>query len=731
MKRSGWLLSFVLFPLVAEAGIWRDLAPADYAARAVAETPRYYRALEADMATLRAHLSQAPAETGLSIQNGHQIDLPMPDGEMVRCWIEQSPVMAPSLAERYPEIATYRVRGVDNPELTGRLDLTPRGFHAMLTTSSGTIYIDPGLDGHYRSFYKADYAKSVGMVESPHICQLDHHISGEALDPRIVRAGKQTHSSDQRRIYRLAVAATGEYSAYFGGNVTLTLAQIVTAINRVNQIYGRDLAIQFQLVGNNDRIIYTDADSDPYTHTPSGIPTMLTENQENLDFTLGADNYDIGHLFGILGGGLASVGSVCQSFKAQAYTGTSEPDNDVFYIDFVAHELGHQLNANHTFNGTTANCGGVNRVGFAAVEPGSGSTIMSYAGICGDENLQSNSDATFHALSIEEMGGYINQGSGRLCGTLVSTGNRAPMVDAGAVGEDGVYTIPAGTPFRLTGQAEDPDEDSVSYQWDEMDVGGEGGATDADTIGTDIDQQNNPLFRSFLPTTTPDRYLPRLSTLLAGSEDIGETLPTTSRQLNFRLTVRDGESGVASDDLVIDVDDSSGSFQVTGGSLNSGGRFNSGSSQSINWSTGGTEQSCPEVLITLVSLDENDPPINFCEYHDPGMATLNLGRYPNSGAALVELPDVTLQQGRIMLACADGLFFNLSGQNFSIQGGSQTVAGDCKPLDGTTLQHGTLFTDAGGATKFDSPGGGGLLWLLNLMLGLFSLFAIGARFRRA
>ncbi|ODB91736.1 hypothetical protein A3195_03190 [Candidatus Thiodiazotropha endoloripes] len=635
--------------------------------------------------------------------------------------------MAPSLADRYPEIATYRVRGVENPELTGRLDLTPRGFHAMLTSPSGTIYIDPDPDGHYRSFYKSDYAKSVGMAESQQICQLDHQISGEALDPWVVRAGRQTHSSDQRRIYRLAVAATGEYSAYFGGSVAETLAQIVTAINRVNQIYGRDLAIQFQLVGNNDRIIYTDASSDPYTHTPSGIPTMLTENQQNLDFTLGADSYDIGHLFGILGGGLASVGSVCQSFKAQAYTGTSEPDNDVFYIDFVAHELGHQLNANHTFNGTTANCGGVNRVGFAAVEPGSGSTIMSYAGICGDENLQSNSDATFHALSIEEMGSYINQGSGRLCGTLVSTGNRAPMVDAGIVGEDGVYTIPAGTPFRLTAQAEDPDEDSISYQWDQMDAGGEGGATDADTIGTDIDQQDNPLFRSFLPTTSPDRYLPRLSSLLAGTEDIGETLPTSSRQLNFRLTVRDGESGVSSDDLVIDVDDSSGSFQVTGGSLNSGGRFNSGSSQSINWSTGGTEQSCTEVLISLMSLDASDPPTNYCDYHDPGMTILNLGRYPNSGAALVELPDVTLQQGRIMLACAEGLFFNLSGQNISIQGGSQEIAGDCKPLDGTNLQHGTLFTDAGGATKFDSPGGGGSFWLLNLILGLFSLAAIRER----
>ncbi|MEJ2618862.1 MAG: M12 family metallo-peptidase [Candidatus Thiodiazotropha sp.] len=691
------------------------------------ETPRYYRALSADMAALRNQLSLAPAETALAMQTSQQIMLPLPNGELVRCWVEQSQVMAARLAERYPEITTYRIRGVDEARLSGRLDLTPKGFHAMLTTPTGTIYIDPDSEGNYRSFYKADYAKSVGVTETPHICQHVHHISDEPLEQGIAIAGKQTHSSNQRRIYRLAVAATGEYTAYFGGSRTDTLAQIVTAINRVNQIYGRDLAVQFQLVGNNDRIIYTDADSDPYTHTSSGIATMLTENQQNLDFTLGADNYDIGHLFGIIGGGLASVGSACQSFKAQAYTGTSEPDSDVFYIDFVAHELGHQLNANHTFNGTTANCGGINRVAASAVEPGSGSTIMSYAGICGDENLQTNSDATFHALSIQEMSLYIHQGRGSRCGRLVSTINRAPMVDAGVVGEDGVYTIPVGTPFRLTGQAQDPDEQSISYQWDEMDAGGEEGATDADTIGTDLEQQSNPLFRTFLPTTTPERYLPRLSSLLSGREDIGETLPATSRQLNFRLTVRDGASGVASDDLVIDVDDSAGSFQVTGGSLNSGGQFNHGSSQSINWATGGTEQACAEIQISLLSLDQSDPPVNYCDYQDSGMAILNLGRFPNSGVALVEIPDIALQKGRLMLACADGLFFNLSAQNFSILGGSQKIASDCKPLDGTDLQHGTVFVDAGGATKFDSPGGGGMLWLLNLILALYAVYALRHR----
>ncbi|MEJ2609015.1 MAG: M12 family metallo-peptidase [Candidatus Thiodiazotropha sp.] len=523
-------------------------------------------------------------------------------------------------------------------------------------------------------------------------------------------------SSNQRRIYRLAVAATGEYTAYFGGQVSVALAQIVTAINRVNQIYGRDLGIQFQLVGNNDRIIYSSSESDPYTQSASSIPTMLEENQQNLDYILGADNYDIGHLFGVVGGGLASVSSACQEFKAQGYTGTPEPDNDVFYIDFVAHELGHQLSATHSFNGTAVNCGGINRDPEMAMEPGSGSTIMSYAGICGEENLQSNSNATFHAISIQQIHAFITRGGGSQCGSLVSTTNHAPIVDAGATGEDAIYTIPAGTPFRLTGQASDQDGDTLSYQWDEMDAGGDSGATDASTIGTDI--QANPLFRSFLPKTTPERYFPRLSLLITGSSDIGETLPEVVRELNFRLTVRDGESGVAYDDLIISVNDKLGSFKVTGGSLNSGGSFSGGTRQSLNWSVAATDSICPEVEISLLSLSKGDSPVSYCDHWEAGLDKLNLGRFANSGSALIELPDISLQRGRVMLACANGPFFDLSDRSLQIEG-QAVMASDCKPMDGETLEHGSLFTDAGSATKFDSPGGGGggALGWLNLLLG--------------
>ncbi|MEW8505690.1 MAG: reprolysin-like metallopeptidase [Candidatus Thiodiazotropha sp.] len=648
-----------------------------------------------------------------------ELELPLPYGSMQRFMVEESPVMAASLAVRYPDIRTFRVRGIDEPASSGRLDLTPQGFHAMLTTPAGTVFIDPDGGGDYRSYYKRDYA-ALQTTVPPHVCM--HRESHRSSDPVPAGTSQQLASRSisgaHRRIYRLAVAATGEYSAYFGGSVENTLGQIVTTINRVNQIYGRDLAIQFQLVGNNDRIIYTDPNSDPYTHTSAAIATMLLENQGQLDFTLGADNYDIGILFGMVGGGLASVGSACTTYKAQAYTGSPRPDNDSFYIDFVAHELGHQLNASHSFNGTTANCSGINRVAQSAVEPGSGSTIMGYAGICAEEDLQPNSDATFHALSIQQMNEFITLGAGNQCGLVTVTGNNAPTVDAGVTGEDSAWLIPVETPFMLSGTAGDVDGDTLSFQWDQMDPGGVDGATDATTIGTDLPDGSNPLFRSFLPKRTPLRYFPRLSQLLSKQSDIGETLPAVSRTLNFRLTVRDGESGVASDDIAVQVDADQGPFRITGGELNQPAEFAGGLTHSIEWNSAGTQSGCPSVEVSLLSLSPETPPTTYCDQSDEGFELLFLGTVPNSGAANILLPDATLENARVMLSCSGNIFFALSDATISIQGRGASVGYGCRSVDGEDLEHGTVFNDADSAVKFDSPGGGGQISWLLLMLVL-------------
>jgi hypothetical protein len=347
------------------------------------------------------------------------------------------------------------------------------------------------------------------------------------------------------------------------------------------------------------------------------------------------------------------------------------------------------------------------------MEPGSGSTIMSYAGICGAENLQDNSDATFHAINIKQMNEFITQGKGNQCGRITATGNSAPSVDAGQEGDDWGITIPAATPFMLSGAAVDDDGDTLSYQWDEMDAGGINGATNASTIGSDLPDGSNPLFRSFPPKRTPVRYFPRLSQLLTQQEDIGETLPQFSRTLNFRLTVRDGESGVANDDIAIRVDGNQGPFRITGGELNRSSAYRGGESHTLEWASAGTETNCPTVQVSLLSLSAGNPPATFCDMNDSGFDQLFLGEFPNSGFASIDLPDISVAHARVMLRCPGNIFFAISDATLSIAGSTQALGDNCQSLDGEELEHGTIFNDADGAEKFDSPGGGGQLsWLL-------------------
>jgi hypothetical protein len=393
---------------------------------------------------------------------------------------------------------------------------------------------------------------------------------------------------------------------------------------------------------------------------------------------------------------------------------------DPFAIDFVAHEIGHQLSATHSFNGTTLNCTGSNRTASTAVEPGSGSTIMAYAGICGGENLQTNSDATFHAVNIEQINSFVFNGTGSTCGSLTSTGNSLPAtISAGAD-----VTIPIETPFVLTGSVSaDPDGDSLSYQWDQIDANGT--ATDGSTIGQDLG--DNPLFRSFVPKSTPSRYFPRLSTLIAGGTDIGETLPTKDRTLHLRLTVRDGQSGVGDDDVNVGVISSQGPFRITGGVLNAGNNLLGGSTQTLTWAVNGTDTDCPTVSVSLLSLSSDGS--TYCDKDDDAtLQPTNASSIQNNGSASITLPNARINRARVMLSCDNNVFFALSDNDFSVTSAGSQVASDCKALDGEPLEHGTVFVDqsASGVNIFSGDGGGGALFALPLMLlisGLLRLFA--------
>ena len=391
-----------------------------------------------------------------------------------------------------------------------------------------------------------------------------------------------------RRNYRLAVATTGEYTAFHGGTVNGGMAAVVKTMNRVNQIYNRDLNVHMTLVANNNQLVYTNSSSDPYTNN-NGF-TMLSQNQSNIDNVIGSGNYDIGHVFSTGGGGVAGIRAVCSnSRKAEGVTGQGSPQGDPFDIDYVAHEIGHQFGGNHTFNGTAGACSG-NRNASTAYEPGSGTSIMAYAGICGSENTQSNSDATFHAGSIAEMTAFISAG-GSCFTTPVASSNSAPSVNAG---DD--YTIPRSTPFLLTGSASDSNGDSLTYQWDQLDAGS---STNGSTHGTD--NGSNALFRSFVPGSNPIRTFPQLGTLNGNTTDKAETLPTTARALDFRLTVRDQKGGVESDDARITVDNKSGPFMVT--QPNTSTTLNTSQQQVVEWDVACTDAApvnCSTVDISTV-----------------------------------------------------------------------------------------------------------------------------------
>ena len=653
-------------------------------------------------AAMRAVPSEAANEVGTP---SALLELPHPDGGLERFRVIESPVMAPELAAKFPEIRTYRGQGVDDPSASVRFEVSPRGFSAMVLSAAGAWYVDPwtrGVVDVVGSYHRRDALRGDG---SPFECQ-NPGAPGDADGPGAHEATTDLGPTPfplasvgpTLRTYRLALATTGEYSVAVCGSKATTAcvaAELVVAVNRVTGIYEREVAVRMTLVANNDLVIYLEGATDPYTNNSGSA--MLGQNQDTIDARIGNANYDFGHVFSTGGGGLAYLGVICDSsMKAGGVTGSGNPTGDAFWVDYVAHEMGHQFGGNHTFNGSLGSCGGGNRAGSAAYEPGSGSTIMAYAGICGSQDLQPHSDPYFHAKSFDEITNYVS-GDGASCAASTATSNSAPAVEAGAS-----YTIPSRTPFALTGSATDPEGDALTYGWEQFDLG------TVEPAPPLVDAGNRPIFRSFNPTVSPARVFPKLSDILSGTTTYGETMPTTSRTMHFRLTVRDnrgGGGGVDSDSTTVATISTAGPFAITAPA--SAVIWAGGSTQTVTWNVAGTTAapiSCANVEISLsVDGGQTFP------------ATL-LASTPNDGSEAVTIPDTptTGATARVRVACVGNVFFAISRPSFTIgtppppptvstivPASGPTAGGTAVTITGTNLSSTTSVTFGGtAATSF-------------------------------
>ena len=503
-----------------------------------------------------------------------------------------------------------------------------------LSGTNEAVFIEPITNDRttYTVYQRSDRTVSFSDFECEVLADVSTGIESSGL------ASRPNADDGTLRTYRLAVSTTGEYTAFHGGTKAGAMAAINTTMTRVNGVFENDFNVTMVLIANTDDVIYTSSGSDPYTN--GGFNSQL---QSTLTSVIGEANYDVGHLFARAdnNGNAGCIGCVCvNGQKGSGWTSRNDPVGDPFDIDFVAHEMGHQFGANHTFSIR-------NEGSNAHFEPGSGTTIMGYAGITGATDVQSNSDPFFHWFSIQQVTNYVK---GTSCQTDTATGNAVPTTNAGSD-----YTIPKGTPFVLTGSATDADGDSLTYCWEQADE------NNASTTYPSVTATTGVAFRSYNPSASPNRYFPRLSTIKTGGTSWQwEAVPNVARTLNFRLTVRDNRAGGAtnnSDDMIVTVNGTAGPFVVN--APNSAVTWNAGTTQTVTWNVAGTTGNGVNAANVDILLSTNGG--------DTYATTLASG-VTNDGSHDIVVPNTQGSQNRIMVKGSNHIFFDISNANFTIAG---------------------------------------------------------------
>ncbi|MGB0879261.1 MAG: reprolysin-like metallopeptidase [Polaribacter sp.] len=617
--------------------------------------------VELDFEAFKNQLQNAPLRGVSNTSSNTIIHLPDDQGKLQSFRILEAPVFSLSLSAKYPEIKSYVGFSTDHSGATVRMSISPKGVQTMISyKDKPTVFMQPLEDDENYVVYSR--LSKTNLPKEEFICSTIDEIVNTDSNNSI----NQRDADDQTlRKFRLAISVNGEYTQYHGGTVAGALAAINATMARVNAIFETDMAITFE-VQDFPALIYTDPATDPYS---GSLSAWNVELQNTLTNTIGNAAYDIGHMFGASGGGgnAGCIGCVCvddtdsttDRNKGAGITSPADgiPEGDNFDVDYVAHEIGHQMGANHTFSHSTEGTG-VNS------EPGSGTTIMGYAGITGANNVQQHSDPYFHYHSIRQVTDNVT--NTRLCwqaNSPVTLTNNPPNADAGSN-----VTIPQGTAYVLRGSATDADgADNLTYCWEGSDSGQvtntQFGPTR--TIGS--------MARSLSPTTSANRYIPKLSRVVSGNltqtnptiNSAWETVSTVSRNLNWALTVRDREptatglNGQSSfDTMTVTVDATAGPFTVISQTTNE--TWNVGTSQTITWDVAGTDAG-----------NVNTPTVNILLSTDGGATFPHTlaSNVSNDGSHTISVPVVggDTTTARIIVEGNNNIFFAMNSSDFSIQ----------------------------------------------------------------
>lgn len=645
-----------------------------------------------DIATLKQQLINAPQRGINSNLSNTIIEYPTSNG-MQLFRVKEASVMASPLQSRYSNLRSYVGQGVDDPSNQIRFSITPQGFHGMMFSPKlGTQFVDSyTMDNAAVIVYKKSDVLDAGERWE---CHVDDNLG---LNQRFV--GPQTPIEIKNandgvlRNFRLAISTTVEYSDFHWNRAGIAagapdadkrmavMAAMVVTMTRNNFIYERDLSITMTFVANNDILISLGTDN--FSNNNAGA--LLGENQAAIDAAIGFSSYDIGHIFSTGGGGIASLASPCTNRKAQGVTGRGAPVGDPFDVDFVAHEIGHQMGAPHTFNGDAANCAGGNRSANNAFEPGSGTTIMAYAGICPPQNIQNNSDAYFHVGSLIDIFSNVSSGLST-CAQITTTGNTAPV----AAVDNSFFFIPRNTPYKLSGSSTDVDGTaSHTYTWEQYDLSNITGLPEETNV-------NGPMVRSFEGTSSAVRYIPRLEDIIAsgGVSTTWEKLSSVSRSHNFRLTVRDNDTRGGQSDfdtMFVNVNASAGPFRVTSQST-TGIVWIPNTVETITWDVAGT---------TGNNINTNN--VNILLSTDGGLTfdTTLASNVPNNGSYDLTVPSgIVAPNCRLMVEGAGNIFFNVNEVDFNINAQISTV---CNTYSSGALN---LAIPDGTGTSGPAPGAG-------------------------